>query len=51
MTAEQEQLQRRVEELEEMEDIRAYDEAMASGDDLIPFAQAIAEIEQGRGRP
>ena len=43
-----EQFQRIVEELEELEDIRAYDAAMASGDEVIPFDQAIAEIEQSR---
>ena len=43
-----EQFQRIIEELEELEDIRAYDAALASGDDIIPFAQAIAEIEQTR---
>ncbi len=42
-----EQFQRIVEELE---DIRVYDAAMASVDEVIPFNQAIAEIEQGRGR-
>ena len=30
---------------EELEAIRAYDEAKASNDDAIPFAQAIREIE------
>lgn len=43
-----EQFQRIIEELEELEDIRAYDAAMASGDEVIPFDQAIAEIEQKR---
>ena len=36
------------EELEELEAIRAYDAAKASGDQSIPLEQAIAEIEQGR---
>ena len=31
-------------ELEELESIRAYDAAKASGDEAIPFEQAIAEI-------
>ncbi len=43
-----EQFQRIVEELEELEDIRAYDTAMAAGDEVVPFDQAIAEIEQSR---
>lgn len=33
-------------ELEEMESIRAYDAAKASGDEAIPFEQAVAEIER-----
>lgn len=32
---------------EELESIRAYDEAKASNDKAIPFAQAIKEIEGG----
>ncbi|MCI4625918.1 MAG: hypothetical protein L3V56_08145 [Candidatus Magnetoovum sp. WYHC-5] len=32
-------------ELEELESIRAYDEATASGDEVIPLDQAIREIE------
>ncbi len=47
-----EEYERMVEELEELEDIRLYDEAKAaleSGEDeLIPFEQAIIEIEEGR---
>ena len=39
---------RLLEDLEELEAIRAYDEAKASGDELIPFEEAIAEIEQTR---
>lgn len=35
-----------LEELEELETLRAYDEAKASGDEAIPFEQAVAEIEQ-----
>jgi hypothetical protein len=34
-----------VEAQEELEAIRAYDEAKASNDEAIPFAQAIKEIE------
>ena len=35
-------------ELEELESVRAYDSAKASGDEAIPFEQAIDEIEQSR---
>ena len=35
-------------ELEELESIRAYDAAKASGDEVIPFEQAVAEIERDR---
>lgn len=34
-----------LEDLEELESIRAYDAAKASGDEAIPFEQAIKEIE------
>ena len=37
-----------LEELEELESIRAYDRAKQSGDEAIPFDQATAEIEQQR---
>jgi hypothetical protein len=37
-----------IEELEELEAIRAYDAAKASGDQAIPFEQAIAEVEAER---
>jgi hypothetical protein len=37
-----------LEELEELEAIRAYDAAKASGDEVIPFGQAVAEIERKR---
>ena len=37
-----------LEELEELESIRSYDAAKASGDEEIPFEQAVAEIEQNR---
>ncbi len=40
--------QQLLEELEELECIRAYDAASASDDEAIPFEQAIAEIEQNR---
>ena len=47
-----EEYERMVEELEELEDIRAYDEAVAElergEDELIPFDQAVREIEEGR---
>lgn len=33
---------------EELESIRAYDEAKSSGDEAIPFAQAVQEIEGAR---
>ncbi len=33
---------------EELDSIRAYDEAKASGDEAVPFAQAISEIEAAR---
>ena len=35
-------------ELEELESIRAYDAAKASGDEAIPFERAVAEIERDR---
>lgn len=37
-----------LEELEDLEAIRAYDAAKASGDEAIPFEQAIEEIERER---
>jgi PHD/YefM family antitoxin component YafN of YafNO toxin-antitoxin module len=40
--------ERVLEELEELESIRAYDAAKASGDESIPFEQAVAEIERDR---
>ncbi|MGI4790821.1 MAG: hypothetical protein ACRYFS_18475 [Janthinobacterium lividum] len=43
-----EQFQRILEDLEELEDIRAYDIAKASGNEAILFDQAVAEIEQRR---
>jgi len=35
-------------ELEELESIRAYDAAKASGEKPVPFEQALAEIERNR---
>jgi hypothetical protein len=37
--------QKVLEVLEEMETINAYDEAKASNDEIIPFGQAVREIE------
>lgn len=37
-----------LEELEELESVRAYDAAKDSGDEAIPFEQAVTEIEQDR---
>lgn len=36
-----------LEELEELEDIRAYDQAKAGPQDRISFEQAVREIEEG----
>ena len=38
-----------LEELEELDSIRAYDAAKASGDEVIPFEQALQEIQRPRG--
>jgi hypothetical protein len=35
-----------LEDLEELESIRAYDAAKASGDEVIPFEQALREIQR-----
>ena len=43
-----EEYRRLMEELEELESIRAYDAAKSSGDEAIPFEQALREIEQDR---
>jgi PHD/YefM family antitoxin component YafN of YafNO toxin-antitoxin module len=40
-----EEYERILEALEELESINAYDEAKASNDEVIPFDQAIKEIE------
>jgi hypothetical protein len=37
-----------IEEIEELESINAYDEAIASEDEIIPFDQAVMEIESQR---
>ena len=37
-----------LQELEELEAIRAYDAAKSSGDEIIPFKQALEEIERAR---
>ena len=41
-----EEWERIVEELEELEDIRAYDDAKAGPQDAVPFEQAVREIQQ-----
>lgn len=40
--------QRILDELEELESIRAYDVAKASGDEVVSFEQAVKEIERRR---
>lgn len=40
--------ERIVEELEELADIRAYDEAVARNEKPIPFDRAMREIEEGK---
>ena len=44
----QEEIRKLLEELEEIDEIRAYDEAKANPGKMIPFEQAIAEIEKKR---
>ena len=39
---------RMLEKLEELNDIKAFDEAKSSNDEIIPFDQAIKEIEEKR---
>lgn len=39
---------RLLEEAEDLESIRAYDAAKASGDEVVPFEQAVEEIERER---
>jgi PHD/YefM family antitoxin component YafN of YafNO toxin-antitoxin module len=43
-----EEYEKILEELEDLEDIRAYDEAKASGETPIPLEQALAEIRRNR---
>lgn len=38
-----------LEDLEELESIRAYDTAKASGEEAVPFEQALREIQRSRG--
>ncbi|HET8630258.1 MAG TPA: hypothetical protein VFL91_22800 [Thermomicrobiales bacterium] len=40
--------QRLLEALEELDDLRAYDESVAANDEAIPLEQALAEIERER---
>ena len=42
------QYNKMMEQLEEINDIRAYDAAKAQDDEIIPFDQAVREIEKGR---
>ncbi len=37
-----------LDQLEDIDDIRTYDAAKAEGDEIIPFDQAISEIEKKR---
>lgn len=37
-----------LDDLEELDAIRAYDEAKGSGEQVIPFNQAVSEIERSR---
>ena len=43
-----EEYEKILEELEDLEDIRAYDEAKASGETPVPFSEAIERIERNR---
>ena len=43
-----EEYEKILEELEDLEDIRAYDEAKASGETPIPLEQALAENRRNR---
>ncbi len=43
-----EEYEKLLEELEDLEDIRAYDEAISSGETPIPFEQAIGEVKRSR---
>jgi len=42
------QYNKMLEQLEDIDDIRAYDTAKAEEDEVIPFDQAVREIEKGR---
>ena len=42
------QYNKMLEQLEDIDDIRAYDTAKAEEDEVIPFDQAVREIEEGR---
>ena len=42
--------ERILEELEELDDIRAFDEAQAGSKEAIPFEQAVREIEEDYGK-
>ncbi len=42
------QYNKMLEQLEEIDDIRSYDAAKAEEDEVIPFDQAVRQIEQGR---
>jgi len=41
--------ERIVEELEELDDIRAYDQAKTGPQEAVPFEQAVREIQEGQG--
>jgi hypothetical protein len=44
-----EEWERIIEELEELDDVRAYDEAKTGPQDSIPFEQAVSEIGERGG--
>lgn len=41
-----EEYEKLLQELEELESLRAYDAAKSSGDEVIPLEQALAEIDE-----
>ena len=41
--------ERIVEELEELDDIRACDQAKAGPQEAVPFEQAVREVQEGQG--
>ena len=41
--------ERIVEELEELDDIRAYDQAKTGPQEAVPFEQAVREVQEGQG--